>query len=535
MASAGGGVRATDEIPDVEMDIVEWPAEEPERVGAKRARDSPNAKGYYGFFGVTTAEKKLTTGSQTLPDSNALRFSSSSSGEDLENKIKRPTKMCPFYLQGRCMKGNSCTFLHEWEGSGSDNRWSNGKKACLLTQVGYVDSIGSKGGSQLPHLSNLEAPQFKNSEGSSKDVLYRSLIHAYGEDNKRLTHLVDKQNSPARGVSQGMFGIIDELVQVPVVHERNCEPVDVKGTFPRLHLDGGKLQQGNSLSYSHVSRTYLETSPFSSDNRYRSFDPSISHLKMLPSRQFTPGIERDGLLYDNVDKDCGTSRPVLLASSSPQVSIMSVESLSPIKDEVWETSVPFVPSFSFPHSTTPTGSQYDPFVDSIDPPKVESTNNLRSANMSSSALIRHTSQKVITEKFLSSDDKLARNMSAKVSNEHACLIASDKGHSSSLDGNDRVKACGRKHDASSNSEKTKEFRFRLAEHVKELVKPIWKEGYLSKDAHKLVVKKSVDKVLDSIEPHQVPTTEELITNYLTACGSKIEKLVKAYVDRHRKA
>ncbi|XP_062180023.1 zinc finger CCCH domain-containing protein 36-like [Phragmites australis] len=612
MASASGGVRATDEIPDVEMEVVEWPPEDPGRIGSKRVRDSPIAKGSYGFCGVATAEKKPTNGSQTLPDSN-LRFSSSSPSEDLENEIKRPTKPCIFYVQGRCKKGNSCTFLHEREGPGSDNRWSNEDKDGLLTPVAYGNSIGSKQGSQLLHLSNSKAPLFKNPEGSSKDELYRTLIHAYGEDNKRLTHLVDKQTSPTLGISQGMICRIDDslskkpttltngLVQIPVVHEKNHEPyfmgrhisltpdtylVD-RSTFPRLHLDGEMLQfdvdKGNGSSDSHVSRAYLETNPASSNNRYRSLayggttenlpqahqkehrsshasysshsltgfrnpgfsssdhsfgSPTLqtSHLKMLSSHQLTPGIKKAGLhRYDDVDKGCGTYRPVLLASDSPQASIVSAGSLSPIKDEVWETSVPFVPSFSFPDSTTSSRSQYDPFVDSVDPPKVESTNNLRSANISCSISSQHTNQNASTDKLLNCDDKLTRNMSVKGSNELAFLIASGRVRSSSLHGNDRVKACDRKNDAASNNEKTREFRFRLAEHVKELVKPIWKEGYLSKDAHKMVVKKSVDKVLGSLEPDQVPATEELITNYLTVSGSKIEKLVKAYVDRHHTA
>jgi hypothetical protein len=40
------------------------------------------------------------------------------------------------------------------------------------------------------------------------------------------------------------------------------------------------------------------------------------------------------------------------------------------------------------------------------------------------------------------------------------------------------------------------------------------------------VKKSVDKVLASVDLHQVPATKELITDYITMAGTKIEKLVK---------
>jgi hypothetical protein len=47
------------------------------------------------------------------------------------------------------------------------------------------------------------------------------------------------------------------------------------------------------------------------------------------------------------------------------------------------------------------------------------------------------------------------------------------------------------------------------------------------------VRKSVEKVMGSIEPNQVPTTEELITKYIATCGPKIEKLVKVKISHFR--
>jgi hypothetical protein len=48
MASSGGGLRVTDEIPEVEMEVVEPEPEEPAPVGSKRIRDSPNGTGSRG-------------------------------------------------------------------------------------------------------------------------------------------------------------------------------------------------------------------------------------------------------------------------------------------------------------------------------------------------------------------------------------------------------------------------------------------------------------------------------------------------------
>ncbi|OEL18227.1 Zinc finger CCCH domain-containing protein 36 [Dichanthelium oligosanthes] len=359
------------------------------------------------------------------------------------------------------------------------------------------------------------------------------------------------------------------------------------------------VDKRNSLIDSHVSRTYLDVNTLNSDYQFRPFGLSISsdplqlsekfsayggttknlpnthqkehrsshisdntrsltgfrnpcyvtseiplgsptlrgssQLGMQSHRPFTTGSDKVNLLrYIDADKGCGTSRPALLSSSSPEPSFMPAEPLAPIKDEVWETSVPFVPSFTFPVSTTPPGSPYDPFVDCMEPPKVGNTNNLKPSNVSFSISSQHTNQYVIPDKSLNHKDKLTSNMSAKGANGLACLIASDRGRSTSLDCNNKVKACDRKNHAASNDEKARDFRVHLAEHIKELIKPIWKEGNLSKDAHKQVVKKCVDKVVDSIEPNQV-ATKELIAKYITTNGSKIEKLVQAYVDKHRGA
>lgn len=70
------------------------------------------------------------------------------------------------------------------------------------------------------------------------------------------------------------------------------------------------------------------------------------------------------------------------------------------------------------------------------------------------------------------------------------------------------------------------FRAALVDFVKELVKPTWREGHMSKDAHKFIVKKSVEKVLSTLQPQQTPSTEESIKQYLSASETKISKLVE---------
>ncbi|CAL5345009.1 unnamed protein product [Camellia sinensis] len=85
------------------------------------------------------------------------------------------------------------------------------------------------------------------------------------------------------------------------------------------------------------------------------------------------------------------------------------------------------------------------------------------------------------------------------------------------------------------SKALKHFRAALIDFVKELVKPAWREGHLSKDAHKVIVKKAVDKVLSTTQPHQAPNTAESIQQYLDASQQKISKLVEGYVVKYGKS
>lgn len=72
----------------------------------------------------------------------------------------------------------------------------------------------------------------------------------------------------------------------------------------------------------------------------------------------------------------------------------------------------------------------------------------------------------------------------------------------------------------------KHFHAALVEFVKELLKPTWSEGLMSKDAYKMIVKKTIDKVVNSFHPNQIPSTAESITQYLDLSQPKLAKLIE---------
>ncbi|XWS15766.1 hypothetical protein CRYUN_Cryun34aG0030200 [Craigia yunnanensis] len=97
---------------------------------------------------------------------------------------------------------------------------------------------------------------------------------------------------------------------------------------------------------------------------------------------------------------------------------------------------------------------------------------------------------------------------------------------------DKHKADG---DALKESKAMRHFRAALVDLLKELLKPTWREGHLSKDAHNTIVKKAVDKVLGTIQPHQIPITFESVKQYLSSSQPKIARLVEAYIDKYGKS
>ncbi|KAL8144264.1 hypothetical protein V2J09_017296 [Rumex salicifolius] len=70
------------------------------------------------------------------------------------------------------------------------------------------------------------------------------------------------------------------------------------------------------------------------------------------------------------------------------------------------------------------------------------------------------------------------------------------------------------------------FKFALAEFVKDLLKPVWKEGKMSKDVYKNIVKRVVDKVTDTIQVAHIPRTKEKIDQYLSLSKPKLNKLTQ---------
>lgn len=99
---------------------------------------------------------------------------------------------------------------------------------------------------------------------------------------------------------------------------------------------------------------------------------------------------------------------------------------------------------------------------------------------------------------------------------------------------DQVKTPGKSKKKSKDSRSMKLFKVALADFVKEVLKPSWRQGNMSKEAFKTIVKKTVDKVSGAMKSHQVPKSQAKINHYIDSSQRKLTKLVMGYVDKYVK-
>ncbi|GMH31559.1 hypothetical protein Nepgr_033403 [Nepenthes gracilis] len=88
---------------------------------------------------------------------------------------------------------------------------------------------------------------------------------------------------------------------------------------------------------------------------------------------------------------------------------------------------------------------------------------------------------------------------------------------------------------SKDSRSMKLFQAELANFVKEVLKPSWRQGNMSKEAFKTIVKKTVDKVSATMKSHRIPKSKAKIDQYIDSSHRKLTQLVEGYVNKYAKA
>lgn len=83
-----------------------------------------------------------------------------------------------------------------------------------------------------------------------------------------------------------------------------------------------------------------------------------------------------------------------------------------------------------------------------------------------------------------------------------------------------------------DSRSMKLFKSAIADFVKEVLKPSWRQGNMSKEAFKTIVRKTVDKVSNSVPSSHIPKTPAKIKHYVQSSQKKVTKLVMVRLLSH---
>jgi hypothetical protein len=190
------------------------------------------------------------------------------------------------------------------------------------------------------------------------------------------------------------------------------------------------------------------------------------------------------------------------------------------------------------------GEQYDPIFDSIEPSSSlkkfdfeqkqevtgESNISLRpkSSQMSLDAKEKkHGKVGAVASTSSLNNDEYGETADAEVGaveNESLSNDMDDANLSPGEDEINQIKSPG-KRKKSKDSRSMKLFKVSIANFVKEVLKPSWRQGNMSKVAFKTIVKKTVDKVSGAMKGHRIPKSQEKITQYIDSSQRKLTKLV----------
>lgn len=206
---------------------------------------------------------------------------------------------------------------------------------------------------------------------------------------------------------------------------------------------------------------------------------------------------------------------------------------------------------NFPRSG---GDQYDPLLDSFEPSSNLSnkTNNVKKWEPSSDSdiLLRHSGSNKPLDVEENNKKKAIGGVAVAttVFNEEygesadaeVGAVENESPNNLNVTGNlnsgeieiDRTKSPSKSKNKESRSMKL--FKVALADFVKEVLKPSWREGNMSKEAFKTIVKKTVDKVSGAMKSHQIPKSQAKIDQYIVSSQRKLTKLVTGYVDKYVK-
>ncbi|XP_074329847.1 protein FRIGIDA-ESSENTIAL 1-like isoform X1 [Apium graveolens] len=520
---------------------------------------------------LQTEEFKLNEPRFSRLDFPMVKPSSLSPGVGFKDGTDKPAVICDFFAKGWCIKGKSCRFLHA---SNVTTQQHAGADPSNKTE--RQNSEGSDCSSKKPRL--VTSPNEEASAVGTSSLLDRVLSHELGQSSKwknepeKVSPYKDNSSSAGR-----------EYLRGEIWHRNNhgkhgSEEMAAKRS--QFLLDERMPPFRHSREREHGTSSWTRSSlPFGST---WNSDPLRSQNCLDVERDYgtskSASLQKTSSPFSGSESNNPSRMPV---SGDSRYLVESIKEMSLYK---WELSAPFQPSYALTQRLLSSVIEYDPIRDSIEQSKSADVyfrfsgagresfgpgynyleqylgghhnildknlnkknyeNDLFSAEtetpLSATAEMQSRIAAPHEEKLLGSSPlhDIKKRDAPNTENDNATqtdrprqkLKSGDKaGQVNEMEVDVKLSE-----DMNKEMKALKHFRAALIDFVKELVKPTWREGNLSKNAHNIIVKRSVERVLSTVPTHQIPSTSESVDLYLSSSESKISKLVEGYIDKYGK-
>ncbi|XP_022571651.1 protein FRIGIDA-ESSENTIAL 1-like [Brassica napus] len=428
---------------------------------------------------------------------------------------KRAALPCKFFGQGWCDNGISCRFLHVKENT-------NG-----TSQQQWVNHMAGASGIQSVEGENGVA----------------SLVNPSGDHEIRF---MPSLGNMERGSLPKGGAVFTEDRHVFV---NSTSSFPLKSSFVQEH--------GASLT------SYGQTDMGSSGPAWTG-----SLFSSTPMNQYASKLGN----CENINDINGSGSPPMVEA----ISVSSVQDTEgdrtsnnkKVYSHDWEPSEPFRASFTIPPYILPSSDAlYDPFTD-IENPQDRSltaplsskgryaqkkssqqkddesasdnknsscSNNQYQESMATKNLEAHGVVEGVATSVVDQNDETTPSKEVSAENRSVLKRSKPAGHGSwrRSDGSSHqkvLKSDERDGEARSDAgtKALRQFRTAVVETIKEMVKPLWREGRLTKEVHNMVVKRASEKIVSAaVQSHQVPTDSASVDQYLSMSATKIVKLVEA--------
>ncbi|XP_016509529.1 uncharacterized protein LOC107826996 isoform X1 [Nicotiana tabacum] len=517
------GKRITHEIQPFEhkvsADIVNSDASSKEVIGAQFSEGG----------GHQEASEDLRPTSSRL-DLPKIRLRSLSPADDSSGGNKRSADRSEFYSRSWCVKGRDPLT--------SDDK--DGVLDAAKMKSKLIDGEGSKNTTErlaADCISDLATSAVRCGENQRLNSDIELHMHSDEHRSNMLFRDIGRETLGCKSYLAGYGSSSSLLLKNDSLNKDSCHSGLLLSSSV---LSSYKYQNAEVLSYSSVldDTSYKRTQLMLGNHHYPHLNHSVDRWPSYLTSSSNLGPVGDQKLLDHSREYC-SSRSISNKSSALPGSVTEPFSWTDLSRDMehsrdyktkvyfddWKPSVPFQPS-TFLSQIIPTPeSLYDPIRDSIEQTSAAEKDLTADERETADRATAHQ-ENVNTS---SKEEKHPRSVNPRGQKRTQSKLEGPR-HNYEIDNDFR-------RDGSVNYESgvLKHFRAALVEFVKELLKPTWHEGLLIRDAYKMIVKKSVDKVINSLQPDQIPDTTESIKQYLSVSKPKVAKLIEGYVEKYGKS